>query len=838
MIVYFAVGVDALKFLSPPPQVSSGYLARNIDFNCSTDDANATVKLFFAADFVNFNERTLSLEKLHLNKQVFTLLNLGVRDGGQYRCKATDGKKTIEWPSTHGLLFLSQGKLPDIILDPPRPIIIQQGQTGKITCQALGWSVSKLAWKKRTDSGDQNVPDSKVTNVVDKSENLVKATLTFTNAQPQDSGEYKCVLTAFNKQDYKLANIRVDAPQPPTLYPYNGGTTVNEGTEKTLRCIAKASPKANITWYRHGKELQNTTSCSPSDEKECKTVYEVYEDDPTSSLHTTFTKQVLQIHGAMYPRDQGEFKCIAMNGIGQPVELIIDLDILAPPAIDKERDEIPAKEGLESKVICKVTKSNPLPTFTWKYQTVKCEDCVPDESNWIDVPSYLLLTPPKQTNLSEVRVEKSQSAAFYHCQADNGVGNDTHIVKLVRLELVAPDISKLPDKAAIQDEDFQVQLYCNATGHPKPTLNWYFERNGEKVHINEKGEGLGGNVDACQKRTSGYFFLVDRNPSDLVICRPKLQHIGKYTCRASNPRFKVKEQSAFINVFISTPVTRAGGSPLSTGALVGIAIGVGVLVLLVLVICCVVYRRQKRQIDEYKEIYFLRSSDYQVLAGQRSEERRRPRMEKHEDPCSSENLESLQRGHSVFQELIGKVYELIELFLELAWQPGAPPLSENPYLALELDDDEGVESQGYYLQPCDSGLRDSKRYVESPISSPTGELPPNTTPEGAGMGYDSPLPALPPGLDVMSDDEIKNAPLPSIPPSYEEALSDEDESRPMRGGRTNSAAGESGIDVDGLDDGDYIDDIRGDTPFLSPVEKIPETDVLQKGNRRKIETAL
>ena len=108
------------------------------------------------------------------------------------------------------MLCYLTGKLPDIILDPPRPMIIQQGQTGKITCQALGWSVSKLAWKKRTDPGDQNVPDSKVTNVVDKSENLVKATLTFTNAQPQDSGEYKCVLTAFNRQDYKLANIRVD----------------------------------------------------------------------------------------------------------------------------------------------------------------------------------------------------------------------------------------------------------------------------------------------------------------------------------------------------------------------------------------------------------------------------------------------------------------------------------------------------------------------------------------------------------------------------------------------------------------------------------------------------
>ena len=108
------------------------------------------------------------------------------------------------------MLCYLTGKLPDIILDPPRPIIVQQGQTGTITCQARGWSVSKLAWKKRSDSDDKPVPDSKVTNVIDKSENLVKATLNFINAQLQDSGEYKCVLTAFNKQNYKLANIRVD----------------------------------------------------------------------------------------------------------------------------------------------------------------------------------------------------------------------------------------------------------------------------------------------------------------------------------------------------------------------------------------------------------------------------------------------------------------------------------------------------------------------------------------------------------------------------------------------------------------------------------------------------
>ena len=45
----------------------------------------------------------------------------------------------------------------------------------------------------------------------------------------------------------------------------------------------------------------------------------------------------------------------------------------------------------------------------------------------------------------------------------------------------------------------------------------------------------------------------------------------------------------------------------------GISIGVGVVVIVVLIICLVVYRRQKKQIDEYKEIYFSRQSDYQVF---------------------------------------------------------------------------------------------------------------------------------------------------------------------------------------------------------------------------------
>lgn len=72
--------------------------------------------------------------------------------------------------------------------------------------------------------------------------------------------------------------------------------------------------------------------------------------------------------------------------------------------------------------------------------------------------------------------------------------------------------------------------------------------------------------------------------------------------------------ACFLSCLVGSTAGRKSDDPsLSTGALVGISIGVGVVVLVVLIICLVVYRRQKKQIDEYKEIYFLRQSDYQVF---------------------------------------------------------------------------------------------------------------------------------------------------------------------------------------------------------------------------------
>lgn len=93
----------------------------------------------------------------------------------------------------------------------------------------------------------------------------------------------------------------------------------------------------------------------------------------------------------------------------------------------------------------------------------------------------------------------------------------------------------------------------------------------------------------------------------------------------------------------------------------------------------------------------------------------------------------------------------------------------------------------------------------------------------------------------MSDEDIPNDPLPPLPPSYENATSDGE-------GRTNSAGGESGIDVNGDDDDGYVDDARANSPFLPPPgnkpvaiemdKKVPEAKVLIKGRKGRIETQL
>ena len=110
VVALFSVGVGALKFLQDPPQLQGSHVGWSVDYNCTTDDPNATVSLLQSRDFgFSYNVISVTPNKLLLRKQVFTIVNLILSDGAYYKCKATDQSgQTIEWNSG-SMLYIQAG---------------------------------------------------------------------------------------------------------------------------------------------------------------------------------------------------------------------------------------------------------------------------------------------------------------------------------------------------------------------------------------------------------------------------------------------------------------------------------------------------------------------------------------------------------------------------------------------------------------------------------------------------------------------------------------------------------------------------------------------------------
>ena len=106
-------------------------------------------------------------------------------------------------------MFAAQLPTEHFVLKLNKSIDVLQGQSGEVTCEAVGSSVSTLKWEKQQD--DQSyaaVPNSQVN--ITKDSNYVRATLKITNAQFADAGTYKCTVSVPpNKSDYRLATVRV-----------------------------------------------------------------------------------------------------------------------------------------------------------------------------------------------------------------------------------------------------------------------------------------------------------------------------------------------------------------------------------------------------------------------------------------------------------------------------------------------------------------------------------------------------------------------------------------------------------------------------------------------------
>ena len=91
-------------------------------------------------------------------------------------------------------------------------------------------------------------------------------------------------------------------------------------------------------------------------------------------------------------------------------------------------------ENLKTKVSCKVTRSNTLPTFHWFYQNFICDksnvqECVPDEEKWKPVPPEEISPNASiPSSKSSVNIDSDQGNSYYRCKASNSLGNDSLVI--------------------------------------------------------------------------------------------------------------------------------------------------------------------------------------------------------------------------------------------------------------------------------------------------------------------------------------------------------------------------------------------------------------------------
>ena len=129
---------------------------------------------------------------------------------------------------------------------------------------------------------------------------------------------------SFGLKYHTIYNV-ISAPSAPTIttQPATRERVLVEGQEQTLQCDAEGAPKPVVTWYKNGQQL-NKTQCTKDSDSCQDVVYEVSEVGDDSPI---LTEGRVEIVSALYPRDNGEFKCVASNGNLPQAELIFNLNV-------------------------------------------------------------------------------------------------------------------------------------------------------------------------------------------------------------------------------------------------------------------------------------------------------------------------------------------------------------------------------------------------------------------------------------------------------------------------------------------------------------------------------
>ncbi|NXU72672.1 NCAM1 protein, partial [Oreotrochilus melanogaster] len=360
---------------------------------------------------------------------------------------------------------------------------ISVGESKFFLCQVAGEAKYKdISWF--SPNGEKLTPNQQRISVVRNDD--FSSTLTIYNANIDDAGIYRCVVSSGEEGDSEATvNVKIfqklmfkNAPTPQEF---------KEGDDAVIVCDVVSSLPPTIIWKHKGRDV-------------------ILKKDVRFIV---LSNNYLQIRG-IKKTDEGTYRCegriLARGEINfKDIQVIVNV----PPSVRARQTTMNATANLSQSVTLACDADGfPEPTVTWT------KDGEPIEQADDDDEKYSFNYDGSELIIK--KVDKNDEAE-YICIAENKAGEQDATIHLK--VFAKPKITYVENKTAMELED-QITLTCEASGDPIPSITWRTSTR----NISNEDKTLDGRI----------IVRSHARVSSLTLKEIQYTDAGEYVCTASN----------------------------------------------------------------------------------------------------------------------------------------------------------------------------------------------------------------------------------------------------------------------------------------------------------------
>ncbi|XP_023195302.1 hemicentin-1 [Xiphophorus maculatus] len=350
----------------------------------------------------------------------------------------------------------------------PREMGVLVNESIELVCEAQGIPTPTIQWLK--DGEAINNTELKGLRVSPHANTLI-----VTQADPAVSGKYTCVASNAAGEEDRIFHLHVYVP--PSILGSSEDLTAVLHSSVSIECVATGSPRPQLNWLRNGLPLP-----------------------VSSNIRLLSAGQVLRIN-RIQVSDGGSYTCVASNRAGVDNRQY-NLQVHVPPGLEGAgtTEDMTVIRGNLASLLC-IADGSPTPTISWLRDG---ETLTADRR--ISLLGFNTTLQFSQTQVNDT--------GRYSCVANNNAGQASRNFNLKVLDPPRIRSSDQPVEVSVVVNNV-LELLCEATGIPIPTLTWLKDERPlpqtENLHLLRGGEIL--HVTAAQLEDTGRYSCLANSPA-------------------------------------------------------------------------------------------------------------------------------------------------------------------------------------------------------------------------------------------------------------------------------------------------------------------------------------